>query len=277
MVILALAVLTVFGLTLYMVRRFVAFGLGEDWVNLWQTGWRLLRGQPLYGMPVGEVFYYYNPPWLMLFLLPLVVWPFYVSYALLLLISMGLVIFLARQLKLGLFALFLTIVSPPVIFNLSHGQVDILIVAACLLVPDYLMPLVALMKPQTAILGVLSIPRRRWLLALAITAAGVGLSFVFFGFWPAAVASTPGPVADLPRLMREGWVYKLCLGAVLVAIALRKKDKLLLLAASPLLSPYAHTFSFFGLSLCVARLKPLPATLLVGAWWVVCLFTPWFP
>ena len=91
------------------------------------------------------------------------------------------------------------------------------------------------------------------------------------------ISRLPGPVMDLPRLIREGWLYKLVLCAVLVAIALRKKDNLLMLAASPLLSPYAHMFSFFGLSLCVARLKPLPATLLVVAWWAIYLYTPWFP
>ena len=38
-----------------------------------------------------------------------------------------------------------------------------------------------------------------------------------------------------------------------------------------------QTLYFFGLSLCVARLKPLPATLLVVAWWAIYLYTPWFP
>ena len=276
-IIAVLAIAATYGLILYMVRQFIALGFGEDWYLFSQTGWRLVRGQPIYGAPIREVFYYYNPPWMTLLLLPLEVWPFEVSYALLILVSLGLVLYLAQRLKLGLFATLLTIVSPPVILVLSHGQVDILIVAGCLLAPNYLLPLVALTKPQAAILAILSIPRERWKLALVITLAGVALSFVFFGFWPVAVASIPGPVMDLPRLIREGWLYKLVLCAVLVAIALRKKDNLLMLAASPLLSPYAHMFSFFGLSLCVARLKPLPATLLVVAWWTIYLYTPWFP
>jgi hypothetical protein len=274
--VLVVAVAAAFGLILFMVRRFSAFGFGEDWFVFRETGWRLLNGQPLYGTPVGGVLYYYNPPWMVLLLLPLEVWPFQVSYALLLLISLAAVIFLAQRFKLGLFATLLTIVSPSVIYTLSHGQVDILVVAGCFLAPSFLVPLVALIKPQAAILTVLSIPRSRWVLALAVTLAGVGLSFVFFGFWPAVVAKVPGPVIDLPGLVKEQWPLRLCLCAVMVAFAIYKKDNLLLLAASPLLSPYVHAYSFIGLSLVIARLKPLPAALLIAAWWAVGPFIPIF-
>jgi hypothetical protein len=275
-VVLALSVLTAFGLLLYMVRLFSSFGLGEDWFQYNQTGWRLLQGLPIYGTPIAEILYLYNPPWMILLLLPLEVLPFQIGYALLLLISLGLVVVVAQRYKLGLVAVLLIIASPPVIYTLSHGQVDILVVAGCLLVPAYLIPLVAMMKPQDAVLSVLSIPKSRWKATLLVTVAVVGLSFVCFGWWPMVVAREPGPVLDLPGLMRGTWPYKLGLGAVMLAIALYKKDNLLLLAASPLFSPYAHTYSFIGLSLCVARLKPLPAFLLVAAWWAACLYTPWF-
>jgi hypothetical protein len=145
------------------------------------------------------------------------------------------------------------------------------------LIPAYLVPLVAMIKPQDAILSVLSIPKRSWKSALVVTLAGVGLSFVFFGFWPLVVARVPGPVLDLPSLMRDKvWLFRLGAGAVMIAFSIYKKDSLLLLAASPLLAPYAHTYSFVGLSVWVARLKPLPAALLIAAWWAACLYTPWF-
>ena len=146
---------------------------------------------------------------MILLLLPMEVFPFQVGYALLLLVSLGLVIFVAQKLKLGLIAVLLIIVSPPVIYTLSHGQVDILVVAGCLLIPAYLVPLVAMIKPQDAILSVLSIPKQSWKSALVVTLAGVGLSFVFFGFWPLVVARVPGPVIDLPSLMRDKeWLFR---------------------------------------------------------------------
>jgi len=247
---------------------------GDDWGMYQGAAQRIATGMSLYGSPVMETRdYYSNPPWLAALFIPLsylpLRWGWGVLAGLTLLAATGLISRYARgKLKLVLFLL-----SPPVIYTLIHGQVDVLILAGALL-PAQWWPLVALTKPQVALGLALGVPRRQWLHAAILFSVVVLASLLLFGAWPLELLAQPRPFQFMTHNLWLGlWPFQVPLGIALLAMGLERKDTRFFFSASPFLFPYAAISSLAGPWLAgLSFLKDWQAVLVFVSWWAAVLY-----
>lgn len=247
---------------------------GDDWGMYQGAAQRIASGASLYGSPVTHDHdYYSNPPWLAALFIPLsylpLRWGWGVLAALTLLAATGLISrYAPGKLKLVLFLL-----SPPVIYALIHGQVDVLVLAGALL-PAHWWPLVAITKPQVALGLALGVPRSRWLKA-AIVFGGVMLaSWLLFGAWPLELLAQPRPFQYMTHNLWLGlWPFQVPLGIALLVMGLERKDARFFFSASPFLFPYAAISSLVGPWLAgLSFLKDRQALLVFVSWWAAVLY-----
>jgi len=245
---------------------------GVDWLTYHETALRLLQGLPIYGVIVGANCVYFNAPWLIVILAPIALLPFRLGYGLFCALNVGLVYALGRRFGFSPAKIAALLVSPPVVYVLLYGQVDLVVLSLAIFLPVEFRPLVALAKPQTVIalsLGAL----RRWRTTLVVTILGILLSLALFGNWPVAALSRPLPYVDNPNNYWFGfWPSQLPLAALLMVLGGFSSD-LLLMAASPFVSPYATTYSFVGPAMAiVSRLRIRDTVLVWIVWWGVIIF-----
>lgn len=140
---------------------------GDDWPTITNAAQRLATGQPLYGVQAPH--YYANPPHLAVLVMPLAGLPALVSLALIRAASLTLVLLLVQRWcpEDVLFKFGLTALSPPMLYILLHGEIDMLMLAG-LFLPSAWWGLVAITKPNIVIGLAFHIPPRQWLKASLI-------------------------------------------------------------------------------------------------------------
>ena len=75
---------------------------GDDWEVFYHAGQRVFSGDPLYGEPVYDGFYYYNAPWLAILVAPLTLLPSRVGWAILSVSTLLLTVLVVRRWQSGL-------------------------------------------------------------------------------------------------------------------------------------------------------------------------------
>ena len=251
---------------------FVPLPGGGDWTIFHESSRRVLSGQDLYTEPTSAT-YYSNPPWLVVLLAPLGFLSLELSRAVFSVIVLILAVLLARRLNLGLAKLVLVLLSPPVIYILLHGQVDILVLAGILLPQEWWF-IVGLAKPQVAIAMVFGIERSKLLRMMLISAAVILLSLIWFGNWPAALLRQPGQfIWEGHNIWRGVWPFQVIMGIFLLLLGFRKKREEFFIAASPFLSPYAATSSLIGPWLAsLTFVTVFEAAIIWASWWGVIIY-----
>jgi hypothetical protein len=174
----------------------------------------------------------------------------------------------------GIIRVALLLLSPPMLYILLHGQVEVIVLAG-LLLPAELWWLVVLAKPQHMIGMTLAVPVSKWLRAALITAGVFALTFLLFGNWIQAILEQPrGFMAIVPYNIFGGlWPYQVPVGIGLIALGLSRKDDRFLLASSPFLSPYITMSSMISVWLAVVvSLAEWQAALIFAAWWGAVIY-----
>jgi hypothetical protein len=190
-----IAILCLSFLVLVAIFFFAPLDFGGDWFVIQEAAKRLLKGEELYqfvqhlNMPHG----YYNPPWVAFLVSPIAFFPFRLSASIANAISIFGVLALSQRFKLSLPLTILMLVSPPVVFILVQGQVDIILMLLIFL-PREWWAVVSITKPQ--IVGGLAFGLLRryslWIKGSIITVIVFGISFLFYtpsycdrfiGFW----------------------------------------------------------------------------------------------
>jgi len=250
---------------------------GVDWLGYHRTAQALSRGEPFYGIPFGTNHIYYNPPWLIVSLLPIGLLPFRLGYAVFCVVNLWLILLVIMRVKLSAGQIIFLLMSPPVIYVLIYGQLDIFVVGVCMLLPPEWRLFYGLAKPHAALGLALGALRTSWKRAIIIALSGFLVSLVLFGNWPLIVLQSPKPfLAGAHNFWRGFWPGQLLFGALLVALAWDRRDERFFLAASPFLSPYAGTYSFVGPALGLAMsLKTWQLVLILIVWWFVTFYR-WF-
>jgi hypothetical protein len=268
--------LAIVGLSLFIfftaIFYFSPLSTGFDWTTIHTALNRFVQGQSPYAF-YDEAYGYYYAPWATLILSPLAFLPVRLGWAIMVTLNFLLMMALARHFKLKLPHTVMLLFSPPMIYNVMQGQVDLLFLSAILL-PPQLWALAALSKPQ--ITGGLAFALLRqpskWLVAAIITGLVIGISLLLMGNWPAeiiALSQSQFTGGDINNVLPV-WPLQLIIAVTLIALGLERNDLRFFIASSPFLLRYASTGSYIGVILVLFTvLRWWQALLLVVTWWAV--------
>lgn len=250
---------------------------GIDWETFVGAAQRVWTGQPLYGELVSDHSHFYNPPWVAVLLAPFAWLPFRLSWAMLAVASLVVMMALMRHWQGGLVRTILVLLSPATIYILLHGEIDALALGGILL-PQEWWVLVALTKPQVTIGLIFGVPRKKWLVSLAVTVAVLSISLLWFGNWPQTLITQPNSLVEQTwNLWAYLWPWQVPAGVTLILLGITRCDERLLVAASPFLSPYATTSSLLGPWMATTLfLTEWQATIVWASWWGAAVYRALF-
>lgn len=254
-------------------------GGGDDWQSFSFTARRLLHLDP--GPVYNQVFtpghyYFFNPPWVLIVLLPFLLLPYPWGWAVGCTLTTFLAVLLLRRLlpRPGLLKVAMLLLSPPTLYIYLHGQMDVLVLSGILL-PVECWWLVALAKPQDTIAIAFGVPVSKWLRAGLITGGVIVLTLFLIPNWVQSLLGQPsGFMATVNYNFWQGlWPYNLPVGVGLLAMGIARKDDRYLLSSSPFLAPYITMSSLFGPWLAaLAALNDWQAGLVFASWWGVVIY-----
>jgi hypothetical protein len=240
---------------------------GDDWETFQGASLRLLEGVSLYGERITHA-YYSNPPWVAVLLLPFGLLPFRWGWAIISVSSFVFLVLLSRRWRLDIWRTVLVLASPATFYIVLHGQIDAWVLAGILL-PQEFWPLIALSKPQVTIGLLFGLEPKRAGRALIISVSVLILSLILFGLWPIELLRQPRPFVMAQHNLWAGlWPFQLPAGIAMLLLGIRRKNEGFLVAASPLLSPYAATSSLIGPWLVLSSyLRTWEALMVFLFWW----------
>lgn len=238
---------------------------GFDWKTFTETGRRLLSGVSLYSTMTSFA-WFSNPPWVALFMVPFSLLPLRVGWAIMGTLNLVICGALAWKYKLGLAKLALLVSSPPVVYTLINGQIDLL--ALCfLLLPAMFWPVAAITKPQVG-LGLL-FPIKSWRQAVLVGVCVVAVTMLLFGPWPIELIRQPKSYINSPHnFWLELFPYCTVIGVVFIVMGMQRRDERHLLLGSPFCLPYATTGNFAGAWLALSSL--------LETWQVAAVWVTWW-
>ncbi len=245
---------------------------GDDWETFYGAAQRVISGISLYGTKITHA-YYSNPPWLAAILAPFGLLPQRVGLAVLLSASLLIIVALVRRYNGTPAKMAFVILSPAMLYILLHGEIDAVFLGGILLAREW-WPIVAITKPQVAIALVFGIGKATLLRASVLICTMILISLIAFGGWPVALLHQPAPfVGSSHNLWLGLWPFQVPAGILLLLLGVERKDELLLLAASPFLSPYAAMSSMIGPWLAATlKLKPWQSAIILTAWWGATIY-----
>jgi len=234
----AIIMLALFGLG-WVVYAFLPFGY--DWEHFFRpAALELLHGRSPY-IPG-----FYNPPWLLIPLIPLAILPVRLGYAILVVLAVGSIGYTAYRLGAKPLTMLLILISYPMLFCIYQGQVD-WIIPLGFIMPPWLGLFFVLAKPQLGIglalfwlvgawrMGGLPAVFRRFLpIGIAFL-----LSFLIYGLYLI-------PAGDVVGQSWDTGLFPMAIpfGIVLMIISIRSERANLAIMAGPLLAPYVAGYSW---------------------------------
>jgi hypothetical protein len=238
---------------------------GFDWITFTDTGRRLITGVSLYSTMTSFA-WFSNPPWIAVIMVPFSLLPLRVGWAVMSTLNLAVCGALAWKYKLSPAKLALLISSPPVIYTLINGQID-LMVLLLLLLPSAFWPIAAITKPQVG-LGLL-FPVKSWRKAILVGVCVVAITMLLFGPWPLELIRQPKSYVNSPH---NFWLtlfpYCSVIGVAFIVQGIKKKDERHLLLGSPFILPYATTGNFAGAWLALSCL--------LETWQVAAVWLAWW-
>ena len=235
-----------------------------DWDVFRSAVLALFSGQNPYSVGQGEM-RFFNPPWILLPIAPLAALPPLTGLLLNALVSLFVLLFVSRRLKMTKWEFFLLAICPMHLQSMLYGNVEWLPLMG-LLFPAPIAMLFFSTKPQATLGFILLALLRQWkasrwrglALTLAPTFAVALLSVVLWGMPPVPGPNNPGQRSLFP--------FSLLLGIPALILALRKDDDRTAGFVGPFVSPYV---TFHGY---------LPAVLpFRGKWMVLAVVISFIP
>ncbi len=255
-------VLAALGLLTWAAQRYVPMWI--DWPTYRRAALAMAAGQNPY-LVQGD---FYNPPWILIPLIPIALLPEKWGGAVLLTLSLLVLAALAIHLKARLPKIVGLLLSLPALYLLYSGQIDVLCLAGIAMNPVLGLFLV-LAKPQIGVGVAVFWAWRSWKQGgwrrLLITFAPVGVTYIlaFLAYYPYLLRGAD--VIDM------GWNYSIWpvsipFGLALLSLAIRKNKLEWALIAGPLLSPYLGFYSWTGAILGALALGPEFYLVAAGSW-----------
>lgn len=196
---------------------------------------------------------FFNPPWLLLPLLPIALLSAPLGTAVMFILNLYSYIFAAFKLRMNAIILTVFVLFSGILLNSWNGNVEGLVVLGFLLPPQAGLFFV-LCKPQFGI-GVAAFwvidawiegGFRQVVRVVTPVSVALVLSFALFGFWP---AKSPGLV-DI-WWSSSLFPYGVPVGCALLGVAIWKRDLRFAIASSPFFAPYVtlHTWAVVWLGM----------------------------
>ena len=245
------------------------FILGVDFKGVFRPSmWAIFHGQsPYQGWA-------YNPPWLFLLLAPVAILSVPAGTAVMVVSGFASFGYVAYKLGAKPITIVILLLSPPVIYSATNGNIDGL-AALGLVFPPQIGLFFVLLKPQTCIGAAVfwavqaykkgGVNSVFWLFYPVTLALMV--SFVLFGLWP---LQTINPLTH-PWNM-DIWPWGIPIGIGLLIYSLRNKNMAPAVAASPFLSPYVSVLSWAPALLGFVNRPVVTGLLVVIAWVLYALY-----
>ncbi|MDR3576918.1 MAG: hypothetical protein P4L50_23880 [Anaerolineaceae bacterium] len=228
------------------------FTIGFDWqVTFRPSVLMMFAGKNPYDIPIYRIL---NPPWVLLALAPLALLPLQMGTAVLFVLGLFIFGYAAIRFKASPWIVAAFVLSPQVIGNSVHGNVDWMVALGATLPPQIGLFFV-LTKPQMgaciALFWLVEIWRSKGLRQVVRVFAPVTiallLSFALYGFWPLKIVSMVQVNSTNVSLFPQS----LPIGIALLARALSWRKQSPAVMASPFLSPYMQwnswSIALFGL------------------------------
>lgn len=235
-----------------------------DWLTYYQPAIEIL----LSGGNPYDVLGFYNPPWLLLLLLPIWLLPEPIGVVVLLLITIAGFALVAIRLGATPTKTLLFLLSPPAVHCYINGGIEWLVMLG-LSMPPWLGMFFVLVKPQVGIGGAIYWLFEAWhkerILGVLMVACPVGvallLSLILFGL-PHQTEELLGTVRNV-----SPWPLGIAIGVYLMS----RHEKLYAVAASPFLSPYVafHTYIVCLLPILSRPIREM--AMVVLALWAIVL------
>jgi hypothetical protein len=220
---------------------------------------------------------FFNPPWLAWIVYPFSVFGPWYSYVLWVLCTVPLALWSVKRIGVPFLSALLCLVTPYYWLVFYTGNIDVLALAGWALLDalPVVGTLLLVIKPHTG--GALLLTARYRVYPDAVVAAAVlGAAFWLNGNWPWAMFHAiwyAGPQAQPHN--GSLFPYGLCLGFPLLVVGYRRRDRALLAAAMPFMSPYVTGDTFFvALPAVLARQGAISQVGLIAAAWALVRLLP---
>jgi hypothetical protein len=259
---LPLAALYIFVIAYFLIRFFLFFPNCEG------VDWQIFRSATLHLLESGNPYLepqFYNPPWILIPLIPLVFLPFKIGFALLMVLNVATYSYLLIKFGANIITALVLLLSPFVMVALTSGQIDFIAVIGVLLPPQIGLIFV-LSKPQTC--GLISIiwliqawKKGRWreIITVFLPVSILFLiSFIIFGFYPLNYKNLTGNNVSWNSSF---WPFSIPLGLWLLYKSIKKNKLNYAFPATPLLSPY---FAYHSLPIAFIGLLPHQSIVIIS-------------
>lgn len=247
-------------------------GVGFEWGKVYRPAiTELIAGKSPY--TIGLL---YNPPWILIPLIPLALLPEKLGAAVFFVIGLAAFSFLGFKMGAKPITLVFLIISYPVSLCLYRGQIDWLPLLGFLLPPQYGLFLVTA-KPQLgigiAVYWLIEAWRKAGIKQVLKVFTPVCIaylaSFALYGFWP---LKNEYNTQDLYQVSL--WPISIPIGLVVLTQAIRTQKAGLSMVASPFLSPYVQAYSWVGaiFGLLPLQVETIVAVIGVWIWQIIRIF-----
>jgi hypothetical protein len=239
----------------------------------WESAYYPAARQLLLGRNPYDVYGYYNAPWALLPILPLVILTADIGRAAFMLLSLAGFSYAACKLGARPIALGTFLLSPPVMHCLLNASLDWMPLVGFVLPPRLGLFLVVV-KPQVGATvalfwlveawrqgGLRQVVRVFWPVSLAFV-----LSFVIFGLWPFRAERLVGLWWNASL-----WPASIPVGLGLFAAALRTRNLRFAMGAAPCLSPYVLLHSWSGALAAIVHMPYETIATVVGLWILILI------
>ena len=239
-----------------------------DWSVFRAAALEMLSLRTPYAIEAG----YYNPPWVLLPLMPLALLPERAGAAALLVVGMVSYAYTTYRMGGNKLAVIAVLLSPPIIADLLLSNINWLVVLGFFM-PARIGLFFVLAKPQLGLAvaiywlfdsfrsgGVKQVIRDFLPVSLAFA-----LSFLLFGNWIGKATN----LIDLTYNLSM-WPASIPVGIALLVYAVREKSINASIIAAPLLSPYALLYAYAGAMIALSK-RHVELTVLVVGFWVLII------
>jgi len=223
-----------------------------------------------------------TPPWAILVLVPFVVFPANIARGLVLVASLGVLIYTGWRLRAPKFAMIALLISPTAIGSLLAGNLDAFVLSGIFLPP--LWGLFFLMiKPQVGIGVALYYLTQTWQsnkwIGILRTFSPVLLAYLISGFlfpvWIDRMINKPSDVWN-----RSIFPYGIPVGLIFLWLAIKRRNAFFALASAPFFSPYLTFYTYLMVQVGllhedvekVIRRDVLQIILCIFLWTIMLLF-----
>lgn len=267
-------VLLLFLVVLIVAMAWIASPFVPDAVD-WHTAFRPAALAVLQGRSPYDVAGYFNPPWAVLPLIPIAIFPEPVGRTLLVIVTLVALAYVAHKLGGSKVATVAVMLSPLVLHEVLNGNIDWL-AAIGLVLPMWLGLFFVVIKPQIGIGVVVYWAYSTWknggvrelLKTFAPVTIAYGLSLLVFGLWPLRSMQEVGLWWNASL-----WPLSIPIGLALLVASIRKGNLRFAMAASPCLSPYVLFHSWVIALMAIITSTPETVAAVVGLWILVVIRT----